>query len=145
MADGNPWYEGALLGVMLINDREYKVFKGGDYNGDSVLDLPGDDTDDHRGGAWYDGTVYLHRMWKAGWLELRDGMQLKLTLRNGAVYTYSLVNQQQLGYGVYPVSATGIANIASCYSLNDGTWGGIELYSLQVVSYTPPMWPEGRH
>ena len=122
-------YPGKIVGILQIEDQLYNVFSGADFDNDAILDLP------PAGGAFYQGTVYMHRIQEnaSDWLHVNTGDNV-IYFAGGRIFVYTVTDDQYIDYGIYPeVSQNGLTYIASCFSDRNGEWAGIELYRLQLV------------
>lgn len=88
------------------------------------------------GAAAYKGTIWAHRMWNIGWLHLKVGDIVLVTVDEG-MYTYSVQSSTYQPYGKYfSDSDTSIYKyLATCYSDDSGKWTGIQLYELKLLHF----------
>ena len=113
---------GKLLGTMQIGMWNFEVFSGMNAP-DGSLALP----EKVKGASLYQNTLWVHRLWKSGWLNIEVGS----TLRIFDNY-YAITDVEYIPYGVYPEDSYGIKYLASCYMV-DGNWAGVALYTLTPV------------
>jgi hypothetical protein len=107
---------------MYVDNREFGVFAGINASNGTLL-LP----DKAYGASLYENTVWIHRLWKSGWLHIEIGNTIDILGK-----TYIVTDVSYIDYGVYPEEGYGIQYIASCYS-KDGDWAGIALYKLKEI------------
>lgn len=82
-----------------------------------------------KGAALYQSTIWVHRLWHAGWLSVEVGDVI--TIKG---ISYKVVSTSFIDYGEYPkYGRPGIEHIATCYSDDKGNWVGVQLYEVEPV------------
>jgi hypothetical protein len=112
-----------------MDGYSYSLYAGVNAPGGSLL-LPAT----LHGAAAYRGTIWAHRMWETGWLELKVG-DIILVTTNGKMYIYSIKSSTYQPYGKYFSDSDSLIYkyIATCYSGDNGEWEGIQLYELKLL------------
>lgn len=111
-------FTGDYLGTAVIDGVHFILYSGmSDANG--TLLLPSTTY----GASVYQNTMWVHRLWKTGWLHIEVGDTV--IINN---YTFVVVRRVFLPYGVYPDGNE--YKIATCYSDANG-WAGVEVYYLK--------------
>jgi hypothetical protein len=107
------------IGTAVIDGIHFTLYKGvSDSKG--MLLLPSE----VYGASVYQNTIWVHRLWKSGWLHIEKGDTV--TVNN---QEYVVTKRSFLTYGVYP-QGNGLM-IATCYSDASG-WAGVEVYELTI-------------
>lgn len=125
----SPEYPGEFFGVMLTDNTSYHLYNGVNAEDGSLL-LP----ENERGAALYEHTIWVHRAWNTGWLNLSEG-DLVVIMTDDTVQEYSVDKITYLAYGIYPEDKNSqeFQYIASCYSADNKNWTGIELFHLKLM------------
>jgi len=119
-------YSSKLLGTMVIDNNVYNLYQGmSDSKG--ALALPTKE----RGGAIYLNTIWVHRVWNTGWLSIKTGDKITISLGDN-VYTYIVVDSSYQPYGTYVYNSN--LYIASCYSGDNKEWTGVQFYRLELYN-----------
>lgn len=118
-------YTGTELGTIWMDGNSYKLYQGVNAV-DGTLALPSAE----RGAALYGNTIWVHRAWNSGWLHLRLGSYVRITV-DGVSTTYEVTGVRELLYGVYPES--GQFYIATCMSRDGEHWTNVQLFTLSIV------------
>lgn len=122
-------YPGAEMGNLVMGGDIYPLYLGVNAKDGSLL-LPSY----NKGAALYLKTIWVHRMWSTGWLDLEVGDTIYFENIVGMGRTYTIVEKTRIDYGVYPKTET-FGNvfqyIATCYSNDQGEWVGVELFKLK--------------
>lgn len=117
-------YPGVQLGKIVIDGLAFDLYEGVNASDGSLM-LPSF----NEGAAIYQNAVWVHRMWKFGWISLQVG---SVVIINGD--TYKVTSMHNIAYGVYPkVTNSGFQYIASCYSDDAGNWVGVRLYEIELI------------
>jgi len=119
-------YPGQYIGKLRIDGGSYNIYHGVNASNGSLM-LPSG----VRGGARYENVIWIHRLWKEGWLEIYDGSIVHIAMV-GWEYVYEVSNVSTEPYGKYFTDKDKLY-IASCYSDDLGNWAGIELYELTLI------------
>jgi hypothetical protein len=123
-------YPGAEMGELIMNGDTYPLYLGVNAKDGSLL-LPSF----NKGAALYQKTVWIHRLWNTGWLDLKVGDTIYFENVVGIERAYNIVGKTFIDYGVYPKTETYgeiFQYIATCYSNNQGQWVGVELFKLAL-------------
>jgi hypothetical protein len=124
VADGMSNYPGERMGMLRIGNSDYELYRGVKADDGSLL-LPSY----HRGAAYYQGVLWMHRSWHSGWVNLQVG---SVVIINGN--SYKVVGIHNIAYGVYPkVINSGFQYIATCYADISGKWSGVQLYKVERI------------
>lgn len=119
-------YKGKLLGTIYMDGNSYELYQGVNApNG--TLALPSN----KRGAALFDNTIWVHRAWNSGWLNLKVGDTV-IVLQNGKFNSYKIVISEPIPYGYYPKDNN--LHIATCMSTNGVNWTNVELFTLQLIN-----------
>jgi len=121
-ASDNIVYPGQRLGNMVAGDFIFDLYQGVKALDGSLM-LPSY----NKGAALYNHVVWVHRLWKVGWLNIEIG---DVVVINDA--SYKVTKTSYIDYGVYPVTNSGIEYIATCYSAA-GDWTGVQLYKVELI------------
>jgi hypothetical protein len=116
-----------MIGTIFMDGREFELYAGINAP-DGTLLLPSKS----KGAAFYLNTIWVHRLWNSGWLQLHNGSEITISFANGRTSKYIAESKTFQPYGKYFGTGTGFEYIASCYSDN-GKWEGIELYKLKLI------------
>jgi hypothetical protein len=133
-ADEASGYPGVEMGTLTINGVEYKLWLGTNAEDGSLL-LPSNE----KGAALYLKTIWMHRAWRSGWVQIRTGDIIefrKVDAFGGFIGRYKVVDVTQIDYGIYPKTDSFgevFQYIATCYSNNDGQWIGVELFKIRPI------------
>jgi hypothetical protein len=111
-----------------MDSRDFVLYSGV-ADKDGVLALPSE----IKGASLYQGTIWVHRLWNSGWLQLNKGDVVTIKESDGTVSLYKIVDSTQEPYGVYYPSIGKYGYIASCYSSDQG-WAGVVFYRLKLIS-----------
>jgi len=126
LSDSRVGYSGKLLGTMFVDNTLYKLYQGVNApNG--ALALPTIE----RGGAIYLNTIWVHRAWNTGWLNIKNGDTIVITLGDN-IYTYTVMDSSYQKYGTYLYNSN--LYVASCYSGDNKEWTGVQFYRLELVN-----------
>jgi hypothetical protein len=129
----NQNYPGKFIATMNIDGNAYRLYFGVRGNNGMLL-LPG--REKTRGAALYMHTIWMHRLWNEGWLQISKSSVISIVYPSGKVNIYIVSGETEKPYGRYYEPNSGY-QIASCYSDN-GKWEGIMFYQLQLVkAYLP--------
>jgi hypothetical protein len=123
-------YPGVVLGNLSIDTKSYVLFSAV-KDSDGSLMLP----TTVMGGALYNNTIWIHRLWRSGWLNIEKGDLIVYTSNYGHTYYYKVMDSVEKEYGNY---MDGGFYIATCYQI-DGEWAGVVFYRLQYVSIAIPQ------
>jgi hypothetical protein len=126
LAEEDSDYPGQYVGKLRIDGGDYNIYNGVNSTDGSLL-LPSG----VRGGAWYENVIWIHRMWKEGWLEINNGSIVHISMGEWE-YVYEVSNVSTESYGQYFTDRNKFY-IASCYSDDLGNWAGIQLYELTLL------------
>jgi hypothetical protein len=121
-------YPGAEMGELIMDGDIYPLYLGVNAEDGSLL-LPSF----NKGAALYLKTVWVHRQWNSGWLDLKVGDTVWFYNAVGIGHPYKITGKTYIDYGVYPKTQTYgevFQYIATCYSNNQGQWVGVELFKL---------------
>jgi hypothetical protein len=124
-------YPGENLGKITIGGNTYQLFSGVSASDGSLM-LPSN----VRGAAFYQNTIWLHRLWRIGYLKINKGDMIAISTAGGEERTYNVTDSTYMAYGIYPESYLTdepYQYIATCYSSDSGEWIGVELYKLTLV------------
>jgi len=130
-ASDNVVYPGDELGTLYIGENNYKLYKGVNASDGSLL-LPSA----VRGAALYNGTIWIHRQWNIGWLDIKPGNFIYIDYIYEGSQAYFIGNKARMDYGTYPPSSPEIKYLATCYKDSNGKWAGIELFLLRQAKST---------
>jgi hypothetical protein len=128
-------YPGENLGAITIGGNAYQLYSGVNASDGSLM-LPSN----IRGAAFYDNTIWIHRLWRIGYLSINKGNDIVISTAGGNDRTYKVIDNTYIQYGIYPKSNLTddpYQYIATCYSNNSGEWIGIELYRIKLVDVYP--------
>lgn len=129
-ASDNVVYPGDELGTLYIGENNYKLYKGVNASDGSLL-LPSA----VRGAALYDGTIWIHRLWNIGWLDIKPNTNIYIDYIYEGSQAYFVENSAQMEYGNYPPSSPEIKYLATCYKDNNGNWAGVEVFQLNQIYF----------
>lgn len=119
-------YKGKLLGTVFMDGNSYELYQGVNApNG--TLALPSN----KRGAALFDNTIWVHRAWNSGWLNLNIG-DIVIVLRDSKFTYYKITNSEYLPYGIYPPADN--FYIATCMSTDGVSWTNVQLFTLSLVT-----------
>lgn len=118
-------YDSKLLGTIYMDGRSYELYQGINAP-DGTLALP----TTRRGAALFNNTIWVHRVWNSGWLNLKVGDTV-IILKNNKFSYYKIVISEHIPYGYYPTDSN--LHIATCMSTNGLNWTNVELFTLQPV------------
>jgi hypothetical protein len=124
-------YPGDNLGAITIGGGTYQLFNGVNASDGSLM-LPSNIL----GAAFYQNTIWIHRLWRTGYITINKGDMIVISTDNGEDRTYKVIDSTYINYGIYPPSGhtdEPYQYIATCYSNNDGEWIGVELYKIKLV------------
>lgn len=117
-------YKGKLIGSVVMDGNSYELYSGVNApNG--TLSLPSS----RRGAVLYENTIWVHRAWNSGWLNLKVGDTV-IVLQNSKFSYYKIVISENIPYGYYPSDSN--LHIATCMSTNGIDWTNVELFTLQL-------------
>jgi hypothetical protein len=122
IASDNVVYTGQYLGDMVIDGLIFDLYQGVNASDGSLM-LPSF----NKGAALYQNVVWVHRLWRVGWLNIKVGDVITI---NDA--SYKVTETKYIEYGVYPKDSAGIQYIATCYSA-EGKWVGVQLYKVELI------------
>lgn len=126
MANNSLDYKGKMLGTVFMDGNSYTLFQG--INAiDGTLSLPST----KRGAALYNNTIWVHRAWNSGWINLEIGDMIVVLMNNKISY-YRISESNNLPYGIYPDDNN--MYIATCMSTNGQTWTNVELFTLTPIN-----------
>lgn len=118
-------YDSKLLGTIYMDGKSYELYQGINAP-DGTLALP----TTRRGAALFNNTIWVHRVWNSGWLNLKVGDTVMI-FRDGKFSNYKIVISEHIPYGYYPTDSN--LHIATCMSTNGMNWTNVELFTLQPV------------
>jgi hypothetical protein len=118
---------------MYIGKESFKLYQGVNAP-DGTLLLPSA----IRGAALYQNTIWIHRLWHSGWVDIRPGMSVYVDYIYEGSRAYFVVNSERIDYGTYPPTGLGIEYLATCYKDSKGQWAGVELFKLTQHSTKLP-------
>jgi hypothetical protein len=124
-------YPGEHLGAISIGNTTYQLY-GGVNAPDGSLMLPSNIL----GAAFYKNAIWIHRLWKIGYLSIYKGDFIVISIDGGQDLTYKVVESTFIDYGKYPKSINPnepYQYIATCYANNNGEWIGVELFKIKLV------------
>jgi hypothetical protein len=123
-------YPSDLLWKMTLDGKVYDVYTGVNA-ADGTLMLP----TKFYGGALYNNIIWVHRLWRGGYINLDIGDTITITDEHGYTEEYKVTDLSFMEYGVYPKTLKGsdYKYIATCYS-NGETFIGVELFKLVRVT-----------
>jgi hypothetical protein len=128
-------YPGENLGTITIGESAFQLFSGVNATDGSLM-LPSN----IRGAAFYNNTIWIHRLWRIGYLSINKGDVIVITTASGEDRTYQVIDSTYIDYGIYPKSNhtdEPYQYIATCFSNNSGEWIGVELYKIKLVDVHP--------
>jgi hypothetical protein len=128
-------YPGESLGAITIGGNAYQLYSGVNASDGSLM-LPSN----IRGAAFYNNTIWIHRLWRIGFLSINKGNDIVISTAGGNDRTYKVIDSTYIEYGIYPKSNLTddpYQYIATCYSNNSGEWIGVELYKIKLVDVHP--------
>jgi len=128
-------YPGKNLGAITIGESTYQLFSGVN-DSDGSLMLPSN----IRGAAFYNNTIWIHRLWRIGYLSINMGDVIVITSTSGEDRNYQVIDSTYMDYGIYPKNNQTDETyqyIATCFSNNNGEWIGVELYKIKLVDGHP--------
>jgi hypothetical protein len=131
----SSFYPGEYLGAIIIGNNAYQLYNGVNAPDGSLL-LPSNIL----GAAFYKNTIWIHRLWKIGYLNINKGDSIVVSIAGGQDRTYKVIDSTYIDYGIYPDSNLAdepYQYIATCYSDNSGEWIGVELYKIKLVDVHP--------
>jgi len=121
-ASDNVVYTGQYLGDMVIDGLIFDLYQGVNASDGSLM-LPSF----NKGAALYQNVVWVHRLWRVGWLSIEVGDIITIN-----DVSYKVTETKYIEYGVYPEDSAGIQYIATCYSV-EGKWVGVQLYKVELI------------
>lgn len=122
-ANSSGEYKGKLIGSVFMDGNSYELYSGVNApNG--TLALPSS----KRGAVLYENTIWVHRAWNSGWLNLKVGDMI-IVLQDSKFSYYKIVISENIPYGYYPSDSN--LHIATCMSTNGIDWTNVELFTLQ--------------
>jgi hypothetical protein len=127
----SSFYPGENLGNITMGGTTYQLFLGMNASDGSLL-LPSNIL----GAAFYQNTIWVHRLWRIGYLNINQGDLIAISTAEGEVRTYEVMSSTYIKYGIYPQSLSTdepYQYIATCYSDDRGEWIGVQLYKLNLV------------
>jgi hypothetical protein len=117
------------IGLLAVGSNSFGLYKGVNAP-DGSLYLPSTTHD----AALYNGTIWVHRLWKEGWLDIPLGTIVHIQYKD-RVMTYAVSDIGFISYGIYPqTTGSGVQYIATCYRNSSGEWAGVELYRIELIS-----------
>lgn len=119
-------YKGDLLGTVYMDGRSYELYQGVNAP-DGTLALPSV----KRGAALFNNTIWVHRVWNSGWLNLKVG-ETVMILRDGKFSFYKIIKSEDLPYGDYPKGDN--LYVATCMSTDGISWTNVELFTLESLN-----------
>lgn len=123
-------YPSTKMGELIMDNSSYQLYLGTNAPDGSLL-LPSWE----HGAAYYLRTIWVHRQWRSGYLELNVGDRIQFY--GNMDETYEIVKKTYIAYGIYPKADSmgdRFQYIATCYKDEDGEWAGVKLYSLEKVT-----------
>jgi len=123
VADGHPEYEGAWIGNMRINGRDMELYRGDDFDGDGVLDLPD-----------FGSVIYIRyfrfHLCQNECMQLKEGDLLIVSIGK-EVSAYTLGKRTNKSYEQSISAQNDVLNLGTCYwNAESNDWGGIQKYEL---------------
>jgi hypothetical protein len=128
-------YPGKYLGTIAIGGNTYQLYSSVNASDGSLM-LPSN----IRGAAFYKNIIWIHRLWKIGYLSINKGDFIVVSTASRQDRTYKVIDSTYIDYGIYPESKLtdeSYQYIATCYSNNSGEWIGVELYKIKLVDVHP--------
>jgi hypothetical protein len=117
------------IGLLAIGSNSFGLYKGVNAL-DGSLYLPSTTHD----AALYNGTIWVHRLWKEGWLDIPLSTIVHIQYKD-RVMTYAVSDIGFISYGIYPqTTGSGVQYIATCYRNSSGEWAGVALYRIELIS-----------
>lgn len=126
-------YPGVEMGKLVMGGENYNLYLGSNAEDGSLL-LP----ESERGGALYLHTIWVHRTWNSGWLDIRVGDTVHFYNSEGKEEIYKVIKTSIIDYGIYPKSNSKgdkFQYIATCYSSDNKMWTDVMLFHLKKIDY----------
>jgi hypothetical protein len=126
-------YPGIKIGNLVMGKENYNLYLGTNAEDGSLL-LP----ETERGAALYLHTIWVHRAWNSGWLDIRVGDTIYFYSSEGNKELYEVVDTSIIDYGIYPkvnVHGDKFQYIATCYSSDNKMWTDVMLFHLKKMDY----------
>jgi hypothetical protein len=124
-------YPGTKMGQLVMGGENYNLYLGRNAEDGSLL-LP----EAEKGAALYLHTIWVHRAWNSGWLDIRVGDTIYFYSAEGNKEVYEVISTKIIDYGIYPkVNNKGdkFQYIATCYSSDNKMWTDVMLFYLEKI------------
>lgn len=126
-------YPGVKMGTLVMGKENYNLYLGTNAEDGSLL-LP----ELEKGAALYLNTIWVHRSWNSGWLDIRVGDTIYFYSAEGNKELYKVISTKIIDYGIYPEVISGgdkFQYIATCYSSDNKMWTDVMLFHLKKMDY----------